>query len=124
MNVFPAGARVFFWTAEGQVEYAVVRSSSRLPDGTQILVLQIEGSNRVATLPYSSVIDNPQINKKAASITSVPHKPHVRLCLCHASKYAIQEIEGNIQKRRHRCISLLRNESYNYTGTGPAADAR
>lgn len=68
------------------------------------------------------------------SITSVPHKPHVCLCPCQASKYAIQgslgliferrlpisgdiEIERIMQKRRHRGVSPLRYETYNYTGT-------
>ncbi|KAF8879973.1 hypothetical protein CPB84DRAFT_284102 [Gymnopilus junonius] len=42
MNNFPPGTRVFFWTSEGEVQYATVRSSDRLPDGTQILNLQLE----------------------------------------------------------------------------------
>ncbi|PPQ68278.1 hypothetical protein CVT26_006194 [Gymnopilus dilepis] len=55
MNNFPAGTRVFFWTSEGEVQYAVVKSSSRLQDGTQILVLQLEGSNKTITLPALGV---------------------------------------------------------------------
>ncbi|KAF8969926.1 hypothetical protein BDZ97DRAFT_1915034 [Flammula alnicola] len=55
MNAFPAGTRVFYWTSEGEVEYAVVQSSSRLSDGTQILVLKIEGQDKVATLPAAGV---------------------------------------------------------------------
>ncbi|KDR81475.1 hypothetical protein GALMADRAFT_134911 [Galerina marginata CBS 339.88] len=55
MNAFPAGTRVFFWTSNGDVEYAVVQSSSRLPDGTQILVLKLEGKDKTATLPAAGV---------------------------------------------------------------------
>ncbi|KAF8797895.1 hypothetical protein BYT27DRAFT_7124309, partial [Phlegmacium glaucopus] len=54
------GTRVFYWTSNGDVEYAVVESSSRLPDGTQILVLRPEGKDKITTLPcalltYSSL---------------------------------------------------------------------
>jgi len=55
MNAFPPGTRVFFWTAGGEVEYAIVQSLNRLPDGTQILVLKIEGKNHTATLPAAGV---------------------------------------------------------------------
>ncbi len=58
------------------------------------------------------------------SIASVPHKPHVRLCLCQASKNAIQgslgliferwlpisgdiEIERITQNRRYRCMCTI-----------------
>ncbi|KAF9483855.1 hypothetical protein BDN70DRAFT_873239 [Pholiota conissans] len=55
MNAFPAGTRVFYWTSQGDVTYAVVQSSHRLADGTQILNLKVEGSNETATLPAAGV---------------------------------------------------------------------
>ncbi|KIM49262.1 hypothetical protein M413DRAFT_21514 [Hebeloma cylindrosporum] len=55
MNAFPNGTRVFFWTSNGDIEYASVVSSSRLPDGTQILVLKLESADKTATLPASGV---------------------------------------------------------------------
>jgi len=55
MNAFPAGTRVFWWTSEGDVQYAIVQSSSRLTDGTQILVLKLEGKDKIATLPAAGV---------------------------------------------------------------------
>ncbi|KAH6913392.1 hypothetical protein BKA70DRAFT_1096865, partial [Coprinopsis sp. MPI-PUGE-AT-0042] len=45
------GTRIFFWNSTGQVVYADVESSSRLTDGTQILVLRTD-DNRVANMPY------------------------------------------------------------------------
>ncbi|KAF9532314.1 hypothetical protein CPB83DRAFT_891051 [Crepidotus variabilis] len=55
MNAFPPGTRVFFWTSSGEVEYAIVQSTNRLPDGTQILVMKIEGKDQIATLPAAGV---------------------------------------------------------------------
>ncbi|KAF8163167.1 hypothetical protein B0H34DRAFT_856714 [Crassisporium funariophilum] len=56
MNNFPAGTRVFILASNsGDYHYAVVQSSSVLPDGTQILVLRLEGKDKIATLPASGV---------------------------------------------------------------------
>lgn len=55
MNAFPAGTRVWWWPSSGDVLYAVVESSSRLPDGTQILVLKLEGKDEIATLPAAAI---------------------------------------------------------------------
>ncbi|KAH6918721.1 hypothetical protein BKA70DRAFT_1416700 [Coprinopsis sp. MPI-PUGE-AT-0042] len=46
--------RIFFWASTGQVVYAAVESSSRLTDGTQILVLRTD-DNRVITMPACGV---------------------------------------------------------------------
>lgn len=55
MNAYPAGTRVFFWTSNGECQYATVDSSSRLADGTLVLVLKVDGKNELATLPAGTV---------------------------------------------------------------------
>ncbi|KAF4614940.1 hypothetical protein D9613_002931 [Agrocybe pediades] len=55
MNAFPAGTRVFFWTSNGDVEYAIVQSSTRLTDGTEVLILKLESSQQTATIPAIGV---------------------------------------------------------------------
>ncbi|KAF8654177.1 hypothetical protein AX16_003706 [Volvariella volvacea WC 439] len=54
MCPYKAGTRVFFWGATAQTIYGTVQSTSRLPDGTQILVIQEDGG-RVVSLPAASV---------------------------------------------------------------------
>ncbi|TFK76590.1 hypothetical protein BDN72DRAFT_891621 [Pluteus cervinus] len=54
MNAFPAGTRVFFWGANAQIVYGVVQSTSRLPDGTQVLVI-LDQSGQTLSLPAASV---------------------------------------------------------------------
>ncbi|KIJ69584.1 hypothetical protein HYDPIDRAFT_36619 [Hydnomerulius pinastri MD-312] len=55
MNAFPNGTRVFFWTACGEIKYATVQSTSRLADGTQVVVVAIDGGEGHRNLPVSSV---------------------------------------------------------------------
>ncbi|KIK06588.1 hypothetical protein K443DRAFT_674247 [Laccaria amethystina LaAM-08-1] len=54
MNAFPAGTRVFYWSSIGQIIYATVQSSSRLPDGTQLLLIK-DDAGEVVTLPAAGV---------------------------------------------------------------------
>ncbi|EDR10976.1 uncharacterized protein LACBIDRAFT_316028 [Laccaria bicolor S238N-H82] len=54
MNAFPAGTRVFYWCSTGPIIYATVQSSSRLPDGTQLLVIKDDNGETV-TLPAAGV---------------------------------------------------------------------
>ncbi|KAF5330863.1 hypothetical protein D9619_005861 [Psilocybe cf. subviscida] len=55
LTILQAGTRVFFWNAQGVCEYAIVQSSSFLPDGTQILVLKIEGREKTSVIPAAGV---------------------------------------------------------------------
>ncbi|KAI6037463.1 hypothetical protein BKA83DRAFT_4176564 [Pisolithus microcarpus] len=55
MNAYANGTRVFFWTAAGDVKYGTVQSTSRLADGTQIIVIDIDGGEGRRSLPASSV---------------------------------------------------------------------
>ncbi|KAH7909256.1 hypothetical protein BJ138DRAFT_1127816 [Hygrophoropsis aurantiaca] len=53
-NVYPNGTRVFFWDTFGTIKYGNVQSTSRLSDGTQVVVVLVEGGGN-ASLPVSSV---------------------------------------------------------------------
>lgn len=54
MNAFPSGTRVFYWGANGEINYGTVQSTSRMADGTQILVIK-EDSGKNTTLPAAGV---------------------------------------------------------------------
>ncbi|EDR11782.1 uncharacterized protein LACBIDRAFT_313536 [Laccaria bicolor S238N-H82] len=54
MNTFPAGTRVFYWCSTGPIIYATVLSSSRLPDGTQLLKIK-DDYGELITLPAAGV---------------------------------------------------------------------
>ncbi|KAI0065488.1 hypothetical protein BV25DRAFT_1836293 [Artomyces pyxidatus] len=43
MNAFPNGTRVTFWHANGQLRTGTVRGTSIQADGTQIVVIQVDG---------------------------------------------------------------------------------
>ncbi|KAI6118696.1 hypothetical protein EDD16DRAFT_1480713 [Pisolithus croceorrhizus] len=45
------GTRVFFWTAAGDIKYGTVQSTSRLADGTQVIVIDIDGGEGRRSLP-------------------------------------------------------------------------
>ncbi|KAK0492378.1 hypothetical protein EDD18DRAFT_1184354 [Armillaria luteobubalina] len=53
MNVFP-GLRIFFYDSTGQLVSAVVESTSRAADGTEIVTIKIN-DGRTATLPSASI---------------------------------------------------------------------
>lgn len=55
MNAYPNGTRVFFWTAAGDIKYGTVQSTSRLADGTQVIVIDLDGGEGRRSLPVSSV---------------------------------------------------------------------
>ncbi|EGN96052.1 hypothetical protein SERLA73DRAFT_141188 [Serpula lacrymans var. lacrymans S7.3] len=55
MNAFPNGTRVFFWGSNGDIKYGVVLSTSRMGDGTQIVVIQLDRAEGNVSLPVSSV---------------------------------------------------------------------
>ncbi|KAI6025404.1 hypothetical protein BKA83DRAFT_3384621 [Pisolithus microcarpus] len=55
MNAYANGTRLFFWTAAGDVKYNTVQSTSRLADGTQIIVIDIDGGEGRRSLLVSSV---------------------------------------------------------------------
>jgi len=56
MNAYLPGTRVWYLVANtGGIQYAVVQSSSFLPDGTQILALKPDGQDKIATLPAAAV---------------------------------------------------------------------
>ncbi|KAF8136164.1 hypothetical protein EV363DRAFT_1395307 [Boletus edulis] len=55
MNAYPNGTRVFFWTSAGEIKYGTVQSTSRLADGTQIVVVALDGGEGHRSLPVSSV---------------------------------------------------------------------
>ncbi|KAJ3509609.1 hypothetical protein NLJ89_g5138 [Agrocybe chaxingu] len=52
---YSPGTQVFFFNGTGDVEYATIQRSTRLPDGTKLLTLKIRGSQRTATLPAAGV---------------------------------------------------------------------
>ncbi|TFK42721.1 hypothetical protein BDQ12DRAFT_676698, partial [Crucibulum laeve] len=54
MNAFPAGTRVFYWAANGQIVYGTVQSSSLMSDRTQVLTIR-EDSGTTVTLPAAGV---------------------------------------------------------------------
>ncbi|KAF8228921.1 hypothetical protein L208DRAFT_1402881 [Tricholoma matsutake] len=54
MNAFPAGTRVFFWASNAQIVYGTVQSTSRMPDGTQVLVIR-DDSGRTVSLPAAGI---------------------------------------------------------------------
>ncbi|KIO13178.1 hypothetical protein M404DRAFT_992756 [Pisolithus tinctorius Marx 270] len=51
MNAYPNGTRVFFWTSAGEIKYGIVQSTSRLADGTQVIVIDLEGNEGRRSLP-------------------------------------------------------------------------
>ncbi|KAH7929800.1 hypothetical protein BV22DRAFT_1125522 [Leucogyrophana mollusca] len=53
-NVHPNGTRVFFWASGGEIKYGNVQSTSRLADGTQIVVVLVDGGGN-ASLPYGNL---------------------------------------------------------------------
>lgn len=55
MNAYPNGTRIFFWTSAGEIKYGIVQSTSRLADGTQVIVIELEGGEGRRSLPVSSV---------------------------------------------------------------------
>ncbi|KAK0436172.1 hypothetical protein EV421DRAFT_1833317 [Armillaria borealis] len=54
MNVFPAGSRVSFFDSNGQLLNGVVQSTSRLSDGTQLVLIKRDSGGTI-TLPAASV---------------------------------------------------------------------
>ncbi|OJA13035.1 hypothetical protein AZE42_04390 [Rhizopogon vesiculosus] len=50
MNAFPNGTRVFYWASSGEIKYGTVHGTSRMADGTQIVVVSVDGEGR-AQLP-------------------------------------------------------------------------
>ncbi|GLB35087.1 hypothetical protein LshimejAT787_0206520 [Lyophyllum shimeji] len=54
MNPYPAGTRVFFWANNAQIVYGTVESTSRMPDGTQVLVIKKDGGGTVC-LPAAGI---------------------------------------------------------------------
>ncbi|EIM90186.1 uncharacterized protein STEHIDRAFT_154022 [Stereum hirsutum FP-91666 SS1] len=51
MNAYPNGSRVFFWDANGTAVKGVVKGTNVQADGTQVAVVQIDGSGKTVTLP-------------------------------------------------------------------------
>ncbi|KAK0466676.1 hypothetical protein IW261DRAFT_1520578 [Armillaria novae-zelandiae] len=54
MNMFPAGSRVFFYDSTGQLVRGVVESTSRMADGTQMVVIRRD-NGVIMTFPSASV---------------------------------------------------------------------
>jgi len=44
MNAFPNGTRVFYWASNGEIKYGTVQGTNRMPDGTQIVVVSVDGA--------------------------------------------------------------------------------
>ncbi|KAG0705344.1 hypothetical protein DFH29DRAFT_293376 [Suillus ampliporus] len=54
MNAFPNGTRVFYWASSGEIKYGTVKATNRMADGTQIVVVSVDGEGH-AQLPVSSL---------------------------------------------------------------------
>ncbi|KAK0199461.1 hypothetical protein DFS33DRAFT_1368525 [Desarmillaria ectypa] len=54
MDVFAAGSRVSFFSANGQLVTGIVKLTSRMSDGTQILLIKCD-NGRTLSLPAASV---------------------------------------------------------------------
>ncbi|SJL14718.1 uncharacterized protein ARMOST_18185 [Armillaria ostoyae] len=54
MNVFTIGSRVFFYDSAGRLTGGVVESTSRMSDGTLMIVIKRD-SGGIVTLPASGV---------------------------------------------------------------------
>ncbi|KAK0485520.1 hypothetical protein EDD18DRAFT_1195855 [Armillaria luteobubalina] len=54
MNVFQAGIRVSFFDGSGQLLTGVVQSTSRLSDGSQLVLVKRDGGGTI-TLPAASI---------------------------------------------------------------------
>ncbi|PBK87145.1 hypothetical protein ARMGADRAFT_1085911 [Armillaria gallica] len=52
--MFSAGSRVFFYDSTGQLVRGVVESTSRMADGTQMVVIRRDNGG-IMTLPSASV---------------------------------------------------------------------
>ncbi|KAG1736741.1 hypothetical protein EDB19DRAFT_1910079 [Suillus lakei] len=50
MNAFPNGTRVFYWASGGEIKYGTVQATNRMADGTQIVVVKVDGEGH-AQLP-------------------------------------------------------------------------
>ncbi|KAK0452832.1 uncharacterized protein EV420DRAFT_682847 [Desarmillaria tabescens] len=50
MNMFPAGSRVFFYDSTGQLVRGVVESTTRMADGTQMVIIRRDNGG-IMTLP-------------------------------------------------------------------------
>ncbi|KIL69622.1 hypothetical protein M378DRAFT_156847, partial [Amanita muscaria Koide BX008] len=48
------GTKVFFWDAKSQLVYGTVQSTSRMSDGTQVLVIK-DDKGTIVTLPAAGV---------------------------------------------------------------------
>lgn len=55
MNAFPNGTRVFYWASGGEIKYGTVQATNRMADGTQIVVVKVDGEGH-AQLPVSSLV--------------------------------------------------------------------
>lgn len=55
MNAFPNGTRVFYWASGGEIKYGTVQATNRMADGTQIVVVKVDGDGH-AQLPVSSLV--------------------------------------------------------------------
>ncbi|KAG2132827.1 uncharacterized protein EDB93DRAFT_893061 [Suillus bovinus] len=53
------GTRVFYWASSGEIKYGTVQAINRMADGTQIVVIKVDGEGH-ARLPVSSIV---QVNQ-------------------------------------------------------------
>ncbi|KAF9521940.1 hypothetical protein CPB83DRAFT_840854 [Crepidotus variabilis] len=65
MNAFLPGTRVFFWSYSGEVEYGIIQGTKRLPDGTTLLIMKIEGKDLTATLPRQGRVEHQLLDLQA-----------------------------------------------------------
>ncbi|KAF8054490.1 hypothetical protein FPV67DRAFT_1682573 [Lyophyllum atratum] len=54
MPAYPTDTRVFFWACNGCVVYGNVKSTSRMPDGTIILIIKTD-EGRTVCLPAAGI---------------------------------------------------------------------
>ncbi|KAG1869782.1 hypothetical protein C8R48DRAFT_699714 [Suillus tomentosus] len=55
MNAFPIGTRVFYSASGGESKYGTVQATKCMPDGTQMVVVKVDGEGH-AQLPMSSLV--------------------------------------------------------------------
>ena len=53
--IFQNGTRIWMWAANSEVVYRTVEAMNRMPDGTQVVVVRLDGTERTVTIPAATV---------------------------------------------------------------------
>ncbi|KAG2752129.1 hypothetical protein P692DRAFT_20725318 [Suillus brevipes Sb2] len=53
LTIYKNGTRVFYWASGGEIKYGTVQATNRMADGTQIVVVKVDGEGH-AQLPWVS----------------------------------------------------------------------